>query len=166
MSGNNMVFNAPSNTTGLTSPVMLSPSTTYQWSVTSINMTGQKSSIAPFSFTTKAPPPPPMGVLKLVPPITGSPAGWPKHTPVVVTVEVTNTGNAASQPYSVTLDETTNHLPFMNLLSTTQDMPALPAGGIAQAQFPATFVEGNAVRLIATLVAPGQANTSEFVIVP
>lgn len=98
---NTEVINTTTMSSPLLSPAVLDYSTEYEWQVRSINNTGYQVSFPWSRFTTRAAPPPQEANLMFEPPITISPPNIPRNTPLTLSIIVFNSGNIASDEYTV-----------------------------------------------------------------
>jgi hypothetical protein len=142
-----VAVNASVAVTSFQPSVPLDQGTTYHWQVTAINSAGQASS-AMFSFETTFPP---KANLHFMPPITSSVGDFPRGTAFVISIEVINVGNAASQGYSVRF-EIRDHTDFILYATATDAKPALGPGANTIASVTIEINDPNTVFLHAFLL--------------
>lgn len=107
-----------------------------------------------FSFESKAPP---KADLKFMPPITSNAGGsFPRNTVFVISIEVVNSGNAASQPCSVLFEQRYHDDTQLISNIATDMMPALGLGATTLASAQIVISDFNTVFLHAYLVVNGQ----------
>jgi hypothetical protein len=149
--------NASVAVTSFQPSVPLNQGTTYHWQVTATNSAGQASS-AMFGFETKLPP---KANLHFMPPITSSVGDFPRDTLFVISIEVINGGNAASQPYSVRF-EIRDHTDSILYDHATDAKPALGPGANTLASATIQIHDPNTVFLHAFLLVNNQQIESAF----